>query len=71
MGKKVCPQVTLLCVYAAAPLQWSGGDTGYVQQCWCVPGGELFLSMGCVCWGGIRGFDKGPDIGMVPTDICR
>lgn len=26
------------------------GDTRCVQQGWCVPGNELFLSMGCACW---------------------
>lgn len=48
-GKKVCPQVTLLCVHTGVPLQWrGGGDMGCAQKGWCVPVDELFLSMGVV-----------------------
>lgn len=54
--KSLAPSQSALCAHRSPSAEGrEGGTRCCTQQGWCVPGDELFLSMGCACCGGAGG----------------
>lgn len=53
--KSLSPSHSALCTCRTRSAVEGRENTGCAQQGWCLPGDELFLSMGCACWAGRGG----------------